>query len=1318
MATLALAAAGAAAGSALLPAGVSFLGLALTGAQIGAQIGAFAGSFIDNALFGSSGQAATREGPRLKDLQVMASTEGTPIPRLYGRARLGGQVIWADDIEERAVTSSGGGGSGKGIGSSKAQASETIDYQYFASFAVALCEGTISGLGRVWADGQEMDLTNVVYRVYRGNETQGADILIQQKLGATNAPGYRGTAYIVFEKLPLADYGNRLPQLSFEVYRTVEPFGKDVRAVVLIPGSGEFVYATEGVSNELQPGESESENMNTRLGAVDWTVSLDQMEATLPNAKSVSLVVSWFGTDLRASHCDLRPGVERLNKLTTPLTWSVAGVNRSAAYVVSTVDDRPAYGGTPSDETVVQAIVDLKARGMSVVLNPFILMDVPSSNALPDPYGGTSQAAYPWRGRITVHPAPGEPGSPDGTATAASQIAAFMGTADPSGFAISGTDVIYSGPSEWSYRRMILHYANLAKAAGGVSAFMIGSEMRGLTHARSAAGVYPMVQALVALAADVKDILGSTTTVLYSADWSEYFGHQPSDGSGDVYFHLDPLWSSPDIGAIGIDVYWPLADWRDGGSHLDIEAGYRSIYDLAYLKSNVQGGEGYEWYYASQAHRDNQTRTPITDGEGKPWVFRYKDLKSWWLNQHYNRPGGLEQSTPTGWVPQSKPFWFMEIGCPAVDKGANQPNVFIDPKSSESFAPYYSRVTRDDLMQRRFLRAMIEAFDPSKSGYIAGSNPVSTLTGKRMVDISRTHVYAWDARPFPTFPFNTELWSDGDNWRLGHWLNGRFAVAPLAETVSQIMLDYGFSSINSKALVGMIPGYVIDRIMAPRDALQPLELAYFFDSRETGGEIEFIHRGGEAPKASLTEDDLVEDKPGIALLSLTRAQETELPASAKIRFIGGSGDYRQSIAEARRLTGASGRVSQAELPMVLEFEQAGEMAETWLFESWAARERVAFSLPPSLIAIEPGDVLSIERRAETHLVRVTDVGEHGARAIQGLSIDPDIYGGAIAPSREVSVVSPVITGTPLVELLDLPLLRGDEAPERGYVAAYKQPWPGAIALYGSPETTGYKLRALIGASAVIGKTQTALPSNKPSILDHTTVLRVVLKTGSLSSVSTAQLLAGSNAAALKTPDGRWEVIQFQTATLVANLTYDLSGLIRGQSGTEDVIQATLAHGATFVLLGDELVAFSVPANETGLTYHWRYGPASRDIGDKTYGETTLAFRGRALSPLAPAHVRGERSSGDLTISWVRRTRIGGDTWDRTEVPLGEASERYEVDILSGAVVKRTLSSTTPQVAYSAIQQTADFGALQSSVSLCVYQVSDTIGRGIARAATV
>ena len=122
------------------------------------------------------------------------------------------------------------------------------------------------------------------------------------------------------------------------------------------------------------------------------------------------------------------------------------------------------------------------------------------------------------------------------------------------------------------------------------------------------------------------------------------------------------------------------------------------------------------WLHACSA-RTCSARTPITDGLGKPFVWRAKDFWNWWSDAHYDRPDGHESATPTAWVPQSKPIWFCELGCPAIDKGANRPNVFFDPKSSESALPYYSNGERDDLVQRAFLQAHLDFW----SG--AGNNP-------------------------------------------------------------------------------------------------------------------------------------------------------------------------------------------------------------------------------------------------------------------------------------------------------------------------------------------------------------------------------------------------------------------------------------------------------------------------------------------------------------------------------------------------------------------------------------------------------------------
>lgn len=1317
MATLALAAAGAAVGSAVLPAGLSVLGATITGATLGSQIGALAGSYVDQALFGASGETRTVEGPRLQHLHVTSSTEGAAIPRVYGRVRLGGQIIWATDFEEEVRTTSESSGGGKGISGGGGGSIDRVEYRYYANFAVGICEGEISGLGRVWADGTEIDLSRFVTRVYRGSEDQAVDALIAAREGPGNAPAFRGTAYIVFERLALAEFGNRLPQLSFEVYRSVETFGEEIRGVVLIPGSGEFVYAPEPVVRTFGYGGTKAENVHTLQGGSDWQVAIDQLQTELPNAKNISLIVSWFGTDLRAGHCQVRPGVDIAEKRTEPTAWRVAGLTRSQAHLISRHNGKPAYGGTPDDKSVIEAIRDLNRRGIAVTLTPFLMMDVPEENTLANPYGGSVQPPYPWRGRITCHPAPGQPGGPDQTATAGEQVAAFVGAAQVGDFTISGETISYSGPDEWSYRRMILHLAHLAKVAGGVDAFVIGTELRGLTWVRDAPGSYPFVTALQNLASEVKELLGAGVKITYAADWSEYFGHQPQDGTGDVTFHLDPLWASPAIDAIGIDCYWPLADWRDGNGHLDQLDGHASIHDLDYLRSNLAGGEGFDWYYASQADRDAQVRTPITDGAGKPWMFRYKDIKSWWSNRHYNRPGGVELATPTAWVPESKPIWFMEIGCPATDKGANQPNVFVDPKSSETSLPYYSTGVRDDLMQRSYVRAMISGFDPDSDGYVEGLNPFSTVYGGRMVDCKRIFVYCWDARPFPAFPHNQDAWGDGENWRLGHWLNGRLANAPLGQLVTTILRDFEFHEFDASGLQGMVPGYVIDRAMSARDALQPLGLAYFFDAIESGGDITFRHRGAGAVTVDLEECDLVERGSSEPLATLVRAQETDLPGSAKLNYISGSWDYQQAVAEARRLVGTSGRLGRADVPIVLDEEHATRIAESWLFEAWASRERASLTLPPSFIALEPGDVVRLKRHGTERLLRIIEIGDHGAREIEARSIDPEVYAGRTAPVRPGKPAGPVDIGEPRVEFLDLPFSGSEGGGPAGYFAATKSPWPGAVALYGSPEAAGYRLRGIAGGPAILGETLEALAAGPVSRIDHGTQLKVSVTGGELHSVSRLQMLAGANAAAVRNAAGEWEVLQFEQAELVAPGTYVLSGLLRGQAGSEaamPVAGTLLDAGAPFVMLNGAVARIELGVDELKLPYVWRYGPANRDLADPAYGQRQHTFAGIGLRPYAPVHVRARRNGNDIVLSWVRRTRIGGDSWETPDVPLAEESERYEIEILDAAGnAVRTLGSDAPTLTYPAGDQVADFGSVQMQVSVRIVQLSAIFGRGAA-----
>lgn len=198
------------------------------GGPIGGAIGAFVGQQVDQSVFGGG----SREGPRLKELSVTTSSYGQPIGRHFGRTRVAGSVIWATDLVESSESE---GGKGR---------PKTTTYSYSASFAVALSSTPIDRLGRVWADGNLLrgaagDLkTGGELRIYLGHGDGFVDTLIAADKGS-EAPAFRDCAYVVFEDLQLADFGNRIPALTFEVFADPDAH---VSLKQLVPDSnGEFI---------------------------------------------------------------------------------------------------------------------------------------------------------------------------------------------------------------------------------------------------------------------------------------------------------------------------------------------------------------------------------------------------------------------------------------------------------------------------------------------------------------------------------------------------------------------------------------------------------------------------------------------------------------------------------------------------------------------------------------------------------------------------------------------------------------------------------------------------------------------------------------------------------------------------------------------------------------------------------------------------------------------------------------------------------------------------------------------------------------------
>ena len=181
-------------------------------------------------------------------------------------------------------------------------------------------------------------------------------------------------------------------------------------------------------------------------------------------------------------------------------------------------------------------------------------------------------------------------------------------------------------------------------------------------------------------------------------------------------------------------------------------------------------------------------------------------------------------------------------------------------------------------------------------------------------------------------------------------------------------------------------------------------------------------------------------------------------------------------------------------------------------------------------------------------------------------------------------------------------------------------------------------------------------------MDRGPALRLRVKGGNLRSVTRNALLAGGNVMAIGDGSpGNWELMQFSEAKLVAPGEWEISGRLRGQAGTDALMPAEWPAGSVVVLMDGAPRQVDLDPDARGQLRHWRIGPSSQSPDDESYRARSLVAAGAGLRPLSPCHL----SVRDREVTWVRRTRTGGDGWDAPEVPLGEAYERYVIRLVRG-----------------------------------------------------
>ena len=736
--------------------------------------------------------------------------------------------------------------------------------------------------------------------------------------------------------------------------------------------------------------------------------------------------------------------------------------------------------------------------------------------------------------------------------------------------------------------------------------------MRGVTRMRDGAGGFPFVEGLVSLAAEVRSILGPDCKISYAADWTEYGAYVPGDGSDDVLFPLDAFWGDQTVDFVGVDWYPPAGDWRSGEAHLDALAGFEAADDPAYLLSQMAGGEAYDWFYASDEDRQAQLRTPIQDtAHNEHWVFRQKDLLGWWDANHHERSGGVRSAAPTDWVAGSKPIRLSEIGFPALDRGGNSPNLFFDPKSSESAFPPFSTGERDDLYQRAALDVALS--------YWQGQGAVEQAL-----------VWAWDARPWPVFPIREDIWTDGSNWAFGHWLNGRAGLSALGGVLTDIAARGGVS-VDASAVIGLVDGFTLTGVSTLRSALEPLMAAYGLEMVERGGDlvISMINAGpvNDVIDAELAEGGIIK----------TRRLLDKVPGALRLTYIDGAVNYQPAIVEAREPSGDRSMVIDVSMPLVLTETRALAIADFMLGQV-ADGDEATLGLPMKHLALEAGDGL---RDEDDRLWRVTSLTD---RVQIDVSLRPETAELETVRALTPQDATPNRAGLALpgVLLIDGPVIPGAIDDARPLLAGIGQPWPGPVNVSAGIEETLLSPRADIVDPAGVGRLIATLLEGPLGRWDNSSELVLEIQGEQLPSLSPQAALAGTQPILVQNANG-WELVSYRDAELIGQGQYRLTGLLRGLQGSEIV---SVESGAICVMLDARLGRGNIDTNEIGLDLFWQVE------GRGLLGDLQLAqFENKAGLSFSPVHLRQSASpDGALLLSWVRRGAEITDSWILPDSP--------------------------------------------------------------------
>ena len=549
---------------------------------------------------------------------------------------------------------------------------------------------------------------------------------------------------------------------------------------------------------------------------------------------------------------------------------------------------------------------------------------------------------------------------------------------------------------------------------------------------------------------------------------------------------------------------------------------------------------------------------------------------------------------------------------------------------------------------------------------------------------------------------------------------------PIDAIISDIMditglesTEYDVSDLSDNELIG----FAITQPMSAKKAINPLMQAFQFDVIESEGEIKFVSRGNSLER-SFSEDDLAAHEQGSDLppsVTTTRTQKTQLPTKVVIDYQDKDIDYQVASQYAKREVADHNKEKSIRLPIVMTANDALQVAEKFLATAWAQRDSHSVQILSENIDLLPGSVIDVA--GYRMLVSEMSNKMPGLIEVKGPSEESSSYqSSAVAETPSITTQVPAgATPSTFSLMINLPNLERVYSTPGFFVVPYSlgsiENWPGANIYTTYDNGNTWSEIDIVLNQTLVASIISAPGSGPVGRWDHAnsiTIRPINERTDLLLSASELSVFSGSNTVAIGSSSDKWEVLSFLDVTDNGDGTYTLSGFIRGRRGTEDAVDS--GNKSLLVFLKSDAMGY-VPLSTDNLDVQMSYKITSIGNPLQTKATSVWTSEGDTIKPWSPVHIEGTRNfSDDLIITWLRRSR-GEESWNRVGVPLIEQNEEYEIDILdSNGDVVRTFSTSGEDsdqsgITYTATQQDSDFGSVQSSVTVEVYQISDVVGRG-------